>query len=153
MVDSLRISDPFAINTLPGAALGTIQFMSPEQASGKSRNVDGRADIYALGANLYNILTLRPPIDGVNDDEMLTNVVTGQIIPPNQAIAGRTLPHLSDGKLPAKLVQIVLKAMSLDPADRHPTVRALQAEVQSYLLGETKRPTLIGGLFGPRKPK
>ncbi len=151
MVDSLRRSDPDAINTLPGARLGTIQFMSPEQAEGKSREVDGRADIYSLGAILYNILTLRPPIDGADEREMLTNVATGQITPPSRAIAGRALPHLADGKLPAKLVKIVLKAMSRDPGDRHPTVRALQADVQTHLFRDKKQHSLIGGLFGPKK--
>ena len=152
MVESLRHSDPTAINTLPGEALGTIQFMSPEQASGNSREVDGRADIYALGAILYNILTLRPPVDGADEQEMLTNAATGQITPPDQAIAGHSLPHLSDGKLPTKLVGIVLKAMSHAKADRHPTARALQADVQAWLFGEKKRPALMG-LFGRGKAK
>ena len=153
MVDSLRHSDPNAINTLPGMTLGTIQFMSPEQASGNSREVDGRADIYALGAILYNILTLRPPVDGADEKEILTNVMTGQITPPNQAIAGHSLPHLADRKLPAKLVSIVLKAMSHAREDRHPNVRALQAEVQAWLFGEKKSFARIGGLFGRGKAK
>ena len=153
MVESLRSSDPSAINTLPGMALGTVQFMSPEQASGNSNRVDARSDIYALGAILYNLLTLRPPIEEANAQEMLTHAATGQITPPNEAIAGHALPHLLDGKLPAKLVDTVLKAMSLDPADRHPTVRTLEAEVRSHLFGEKKRPALMGGLFGGRKPK
>ncbi len=153
MVESLRSEDPLAINTLPGVALGTVQFMAPEQASGKSSEVDGRADIYALGAILYNLLTLRPPIEGADKQEMLTNAATGKFTPPDQAVVGHSLPHLADGKLPAKLVSTVLKTMSLDPSDRHPTVRALQADVQSYLFGENKRPALMGGLFGGRKPR
>ena len=153
MVESLRSSAPLAINTLPGMALGSVQFMSPEQASGNSSKVDGRTDVYALGATLYNLLTLRPPIEGADQQEMLTNAATGQITPPGEAIAGHALRHLSDGKLPAMLVDTVLKAMSRDPEDRHPTVRALEAEVRSWLFSEKKRPALIGGLFGGRKAK
>ena len=50
--------------TLPGRALGTPSFMSPEQAEGDLENLGPRSDVYSLGATLYYLLTGRPPVDG-----------------------------------------------------------------------------------------
>lgn len=132
LITSPRREDP-NLNTMDGAALGTPQFMSPEQASGRSHAVDARADVYALGAVLYNILTLVPPVTGASPQEVLERVVKGQITDPADAVTGRKLPHLPGGKLPSELVKTCLKALSLRVEDRHTTVRDLQAEVRGYL--------------------
>jgi len=63
--------------------MGTPMFMAPEQALGKIDELDGRTDIYALGAILYNILTLRPPIQGKTVNQVLLNVAKGDITPPS----------------------------------------------------------------------
>lgn len=144
MVRSLRKDEPEVFGTLEGMALGTPQFMSPEQASGRSHSVDGRADVYGLGAILYNLLTLEPPIDGTDSQDTLDKVISGSITPPHQAVSGRSLTHLVDGRLPEPLVKTALKALSLNPSDRHATVRDLQVEVRAFQFGEKKR----GGIFG-----
>jgi serine/threonine protein kinase len=132
LVTSARRGDA-NFNTLEGAALGTPEFMSPEQASGSSHTVDGRADVYGLGAILYNILTLQPPVTGKDHAEILERVVKGQVTPPEEAVLGKKMPHLPLSKLPPELVKTTMKAMSLAVKNRHATVRDLQAEVRSYL--------------------
>jgi serine/threonine protein kinase len=65
--------------TMEGEVVGTPQYMSPEQAEGMIAELDQRSDVYALGAVLYAIFTLRPPVDGTSLNEVLTNVRLGKI--------------------------------------------------------------------------
>ncbi len=155
LVTSARADDPGGVSTMKGLALGTPQFMSPEQASGESHTVDAPADIYGLGAILYNILTLRPPIEGADAQEVLENVVRGAITPPEKAVEGLSLLHLPEGRLPADLIETALQAMALRPKDRFASVGALQAEIREFQNGERKRSALFGveGLFRGRKAK
>ena len=127
MVSSLRKDAPEAIETMEGAAIGTPAYMSPEQADGRSRVVDARTDVYGLGAILYSILTLCPPVGGTDSLEVMKRVIGGEITPPENAVREHTAAHLPDGKLPPSLTVIALKALSLNPADRYPGVRELQA--------------------------
>ncbi len=146
-----RPGEDGGVSTLAGAALGTPQFMSPEQASGQSDSVDGRADVYGLGAILYNILTLQPPVKGADAEEVLNNVVQGKITPPEEAVEGCALVHLPEGRLPGELVEMALHAMALRPEDRPATVRELQTEVRAFQEGR-KRPRFgVEGLFRGRK--
>lgn len=68
--------------TVDGQVLGTPAFMAPEQALGRVTQLDARTDIYALGAILYNILTLRPPVEGASAHEVVYKAATGEITPP-----------------------------------------------------------------------
>ena len=68
--------------TMDGQVLGTPSFMAPEQALGKTDELDARTDIYALGAILYSILALRPPVEGKTTHHVLQKVVKGDITPP-----------------------------------------------------------------------
>ena len=70
------------MRTMDGQIMGTPAFMAPEQALGKIDAIDGRTDTYSLGAILYNILALRPPIEGRNVNEVLLKVSRGNITPP-----------------------------------------------------------------------
>jgi len=72
------------LKTMDGAIMGTPGFMSPEQALGKTDEVDTRTDIYALGAILYNILTLNVPVKGKTLEEIIRKVTKGEIPHPSE---------------------------------------------------------------------
>jgi serine/threonine protein kinase len=150
-VTSVRCASEFT--TLDGAALGTPEFMSPEQAGGSSHRVDVRADVYGLGAILYSILTLRPPVTGADHAQVLERVVAGKITPPLEAVFGRKLPHLPAGRPPDELVKTCVKAMSLKVEDRHASVRELQGEVRAWLApGGLPGWSQAGHYLGVQKP-
>jgi serine/threonine protein kinase len=70
--------------TMEGEVVGTPQYMSPEQAEGMIAELDQRSDVYALGAVLYAIFTLRPPVDGTSLHEVLNNVRAGKTLDTTQ---------------------------------------------------------------------
>ena len=148
MVSSLRQDSPEAIGTSEGTIIGTPQYMSPEQADGRSHVVDGRTDVYALGAILYAILTLRAPVEGEDAAEVMSKVIAGEITPPHDAVRGEKQHHLPGGKLPADLAAISMKALSRRPEDRHADVRELQAAMHATEFGGTPggRATVLGEL-------
>jgi serine/threonine protein kinase len=117
--------------TTAGAVLGTPYFMAPEQATGDSSRVDFRADVYSLGALLYYILTLRPPVEAEDILATVRKVAAGEITPPPKAIRGQALPHLGGRPFPETLAAIALKALSLRPGERHVSAEALAAEVSA----------------------
>jgi serine/threonine protein kinase len=121
---------PNGLHTIDGVALGTPAFMSPEQAGGNGEMVDTRADIYALGAILYNILTLDLPISGENAEEVLERVASGSITPPQRLVAGRVLRHLPGGRLPEGLAEVALKAMAFDVEERFATAAEMQQAIR-----------------------
>lgn len=141
-VSSIRTDTICAsLKTLGGRVMGTLGYMAPEQAR-PGEPVDYRADIYALGGILYSILTLRPPIRGDNLKEVLLKIVRGDIVPPamlnrwpdlpQEESSKFQFPHCPGGQIPVALSDIAMKAMALNPADRYPSVRALQRDVEAY---------------------
>ena len=115
--------------TLTGSLLGTPQYMAPEQARGEVETLDARADIYALGAILFHILALRPPVEGKDENEVLTKVVGGQIEPLKGAMAS------SRSSIPESLAAVVRKAMALDKSARYQCVGDLQREIEAFQSG------------------
>jgi serine/threonine-protein kinase len=112
--------------TLPGQAMGTPEFMSPEQAAGRLDRLGPATDIYGLGATLYAILTDRPPVGSKSVVEILEKVQKGEIVPPRSVIAA----------VPASLAAVCLKAMALDPRDRYASAQELSADVEHWLADE-----------------
>jgi WD40 repeat protein/serine/threonine protein kinase len=111
--------------TLPGSALGTPAYMSPEQAAGKLLALGPRSDIYSLGATLYCLLTGRPPFAG-EAVEVIPAVQKGQFLPP------RALDPSIDRALEA----VCLKAMALQPEERYGSCRALAEDIERWLADE-----------------
>jgi eukaryotic-like serine/threonine-protein kinase len=112
--------------TLPGSALGTPQFMSPEQASGRIDELGPRSDVYSLGATLYYALTGKPPFTGNDVGAMLQAVQRGEFEPPTAM----------KSEIPRPLEAICLKAMSTKPDDRYHSPRALADDLERWLADE-----------------
>jgi len=118
--------------TQAGAIMGTPAYMPPEQAQGG--NVDQRAEIYSLGAILYEILTLTPPVGRGGDMlAIVMRVVEGQIDPPQT----RSPERAKGGWIPAELSAIAMKALATDPAKRYQTVEKLRRDVELFLEGRS----------------
>ena len=99
--------------TLSGDLVGTIRYMSPEQAAGRPAVVDQRTDIYALGVTLYELLTLEPALVGQDRAELLRRIMLEDPRPPQRL----------NPAVPRDLETIVLKAMAKGPAERYATDR------------------------------
>jgi serine/threonine-protein kinase len=111
--------------TLPGSALGTPAYMSPEQAEGDLNRLGPRSDVYSLGATLYCLLTSKPPLEGDVAD-VLRAVQKGDFRPPRQIVTS----------IDRALEAVCLKAMSMKPEDRYATPKLLADEIERWLAGE-----------------
>jgi len=133
-VQSIRNSEESAPRFLScdGAIVGTPNFMAPEQAAGKPDALDIRTDVYALGAILYSILTLAPPVTGNTMEQVLRNVGAGKIVPPARQPSP---PHCPGKKIPPALAAIAMKALALEPGQRFQDVGALLADLEHYQTG------------------
>ncbi len=117
----------------PGTISGTPAFMSPEQANGHTEQLDVRTDVFCLGATLYRILTGRPPF--VEETVAATIALARTCRPPPPDAV------LVDPRLPPELCRIAMKAMSRDPAHRHPSVHAFRHDLERFLRGGGWLPT------------
>jgi serine/threonine protein kinase len=105
--------------------MGTPAYMPPEQARGEADAIDERSDIYSLGAILYEILTLSPPVGRGDPLAILMRVVEGDIKPPEKQSPQRA----RQGWIPPELSAVALKALAHNPDDRYQTVEALQRDI------------------------
>jgi serine/threonine-protein kinase len=112
--------------TLPGLALGTPAYMSPEQAAGDLARLGPPSDVYSLGATLYCLLTGRAPFEDGDVGAMLRAVRKGDFAPPRQLDPG----------LDQALEAVCLKAMALRPADRYATPRGMADDIERWLADE-----------------
>jgi tetratricopeptide (TPR) repeat protein/tRNA A-37 threonylcarbamoyl transferase component Bud32 len=106
-----------------GDLVGTLRYMSPEQASAKRDLVDHRSDVYSLGATLYEALTLRPAYASRDREELLRQIAEADPRPPRKL----------DAAIPIDLETIVLKAMARQPEDRYPTAQELADDLRRFL--------------------
>jgi serine/threonine protein kinase len=125
--------------TATGDVLGTVRYMSPEQALARHDLVDHRSDVYSLGVTLYELLTLTPAFEGKDRQELLSKVASAE------AVALRNL----DRSIPRDLETVVQKAMEKDPARRYQSAKELADDLRRFLADEpvhAKRPTLLDRL-------
>ena len=106
--------------TKTGDMLGTLRYMAPERFRGRG---DARADVYALGLTLYEMLTLRPAFD--SPDRLALSEQIKAVEPPR--------PRVIDPRIPRDLETIVLKAIEKDPGDRYATAEAMAEDLRRSL--------------------
>jgi eukaryotic-like serine/threonine-protein kinase len=116
--------------TASGLVMGTPAYMAPEQAEGK-KDVDRRADIWALGVMLYEILTGRLPFAGQTPIEILMKTVKDPVPPPSSFF-----PRGSHATLDQTIEDICLKALAKDPKDRYTGAKAFAEDLTRWLKGQ-----------------
>jgi serine/threonine-protein kinase len=112
--------------TLPGSALGTPAYMSPEQAAGDLDRLGPRSDVYSLGATLYCLLTGKPPQEGDDVGELLRRVQRGDFPRLRQV----------DPSIDPPLEAVCLKAMTREPEGRYAAPRLLAEDIERWMADE-----------------
>ncbi len=119
-----------------GDILGTLRYMSPEQARGDRRAMDHRSDIYSLGVTLYEMLALRPPFSAPDRQKLAAKIAEEDPRPLRQ----------TDPAIPKDLETIVLTAMAREPQSRYATAQQLGDDLRRFLADEpirARRPSLL----------
>jgi serine/threonine protein kinase len=122
--------------TMTGELLGTLRYVSPEQALAKRGLVDHRADIYSLGATLYEMLTLKPVFDGTDRHVLLSQIRFEEPLTPRQ----------QDPAIPVELETILLKALAKSPSERYGTALELADDLHRFMEDKpvlARRPSLF----------
>jgi serine/threonine protein kinase/Flp pilus assembly protein TadD len=122
--------------TMTGDFVGTLRYMSPEQALAQRGIIDHRTDLFSLGVTLYELLTLEPAFPGCDRQELLRQIASEE---PRSS-------RLLNKSIPVDLETIVLKAMAKNPAERYATAQDLAEDLERLLRDEpirAKRPTLL----------
>ena len=114
-------------NTLTKEALGSVHYISPEQAKGG--RVDNRSDLYSLGVVMYEMATGRPPYDGETPVAVAIQHINGNA----------TMPTMLNPNIPGGLEQIIVRSMAHAPADRYPAAGALLTDLDEF----RKNPTIL----------
>jgi eukaryotic-like serine/threonine-protein kinase len=112
--------------TLAGTVTGSPLFMSPEQASGED-NVDGRSDIYSLGAVMYYLLTGQPPFVSDNPLKVMIAHASQEVVPPRR----------HNAELPSELEEIVMRCLEKDPEHRYQDVSSLRHALHELALEDS----------------
>lgn len=123
--------------TIPGQIIGTMQYMSPEQCGDDPRDVDTRADVYALGVVAYELVAGRPPYEADGTSLMQAARVIRERVPPP--------PSTFNRRVPGDLDTIILKAIDKARDRRYASVASLAADIRRLLAGEpieARRPSV-----------
>jgi serine/threonine-protein kinase len=129
--DSVELGSGEARLTLTGQVIGTPKYMSPEQAHGRNKELDGRADLYSLGIILQELVCLREAVPGTSVAEAMKNVLSGTRNPVE--------PLSGAGRVPRELKAIIARATAFERDARYPSVDAFAEDIRRYLRGEAVR--------------
>jgi eukaryotic-like serine/threonine-protein kinase len=114
--EAKTLTETFTERTRPGLVMGTVAYMSPEQAQGKT--IDARSDIFSFGVVLYELLATQRPFDGRNDLDTLQKVI-------------HEVPPPLGEHVPAALRSLVEKALKKDPEERYQSMREMVMDLRS----------------------
>jgi serine/threonine-protein kinase len=112
--------------TKDGSIMGTPSYMAPEQARGELKNLGPSADIYSLGAMLYEMLVGRPPFLGSSPFDTIMQVIKEEPVPPSRLM----------GKLPVDIETICLKCLQKEPSKRYASADLLAEDCRRFIAGE-----------------
>lgn len=122
--------------TRHGEVIGTPGYMPPELALGQLDDVDGRADVYSLGAILYEILTLRPPYTGREARAVLRKMLRERVVPPRERAPKRNIPP--------ELEEVCMRCLAKDIEQRYDDVLELHATIARFLEGAIEQERRLG---------
>jgi tetratricopeptide (TPR) repeat protein len=125
--------------TMTGDILGTLRYMSPEQAAGRSRVLDHHTDVYSLGLTLYELLALQPAFEGDDRQHLVRQILEADPPPPRQ----------HNPSIPRDLETIVLKATAKEPSQRYASAQAFADDLRRFLEDKpihARRPSLADRL-------
>jgi serine/threonine protein kinase len=109
--------------TQSGSLMGTMLYMSPEQAAGQRTGIDARTDVYSLGATMYELLTFQPPFSGDSREQTLKYILWQDPVPPRRINAA----------IPRELETICLKALEKQAQHRYPTAASMAEDLQRFI--------------------
>src|SRR6185503_5890397 len=130
---------PTLVNTADGVLLGTLSYMSPEQARG--REVDARTDVWSIGVVLYEMVSGRRPFEGRTQSDVLASLLDREPTP-----LARYSPSV-----PAELERIIRKTLAKDPNERYQTARGLLVDLKT-LSHDLQRQKLVSEVVPPTTP-
>ncbi|HEX9959542.1 MAG TPA: protein kinase, partial [Pyrinomonadaceae bacterium] len=117
--DPDAVTQPY-VHTQPGTVMGTVFYMSPEQARGKQ--IDERSDIWSLGVILYEMITARLPFEGETASDVIASILKSNLVPVTH--------HISE--TPRELSDIIIKALRKNPDERYQKMTEMLGEIKDF---------------------